>query len=84
MRGLAISGAMVLAVVVLFLAGMFGQLPGLMLAGFCLGPVAFIALGFALGRAGLRIALQRDDAPATPYRSQRQTRRGFAAEVDQF
>lgn len=73
MKGLAISGFLVLAVVVLFLAGIFSQLPGLMLAGFCVGPVAFIAFGFALGRAGLQVAINRTDSPA-PYASNRSPR----------
>lgn len=77
MRGLAVAGLLVLAVVILFLAGIFGQLPGLMLAGFCVGPFAFMALGFAFSRSGVRIAVNRDTDPAPAYRPSRRPR-GFA------
>jgi hypothetical protein len=42
----------VVVVMILFVVGVFAA-PALALVGFCSGPIAFIALGFALGRAGV-------------------------------
>lgn len=70
MRGLVVSLILIGLVIVGFGVGLFGQVPGLMLAGFCLSPFAFMAFGWSLGRSGLRVTVAARDDYAAPRRLQ--------------
>jgi hypothetical protein len=57
MKGIAFNVFVIVALVVLGALGLFGLQPGLTLAALCGLPLATMALGWSIGRAGLRVSV---------------------------
>ncbi len=57
MRGIWFNVFVIVAIVVMGGLGLFGLQPGLTLVALCALPIATLALGWSVGRAGLRISV---------------------------
>lgn len=57
MKGIAFNVFIIVALIILGGLGLFGLQPGLTLAALCGLPLATMALGWNIGRAGLRVSV---------------------------
>lgn len=58
MKGVVIASVFLLFASTAFLLGLATQGTVLLLAGFCLSPMALVGWGYAVGRAGLTVSVQ--------------------------